>query len=418
MNTKSINKLEIGASFLLLSTYIGTFSVRQPIMSDGKLIGITSPSIIELVLGDLAYIIIPILILLRWKQFLFVVTRDIFPLLISLIVILSISWSVISNEIVNDVMGLVRTIIFAAYLATRYKRQDLMTLLAWSLGITAIFSVFVVLFVPGYGIYDQVYWSGIFGHKNHLGAPMALSSVIFFSLAFSRSKYKKLLWTFFVISSCLVFLSGSGGAIVNCVITISLIPLSKFIKKSEIRKQILLFNFGLISCSLLSFLLIVNAEGLLGLLGKDLTFTGRTRIWPVVIHYIRQKPLLGYGYASFWRSEYGDVFRDGFFWEEIPHSHNGFLEILLGLGILGFIIFVASFFIATFRAIHIAYLSKTVEELLPIQLLVFIFIANSSEATLLSSNNIFLIVYISILLSLAVEIRYLALAKKRLHLKY
>ncbi len=406
MNIKLINKIEVGACLLLVSTYVGIFSVHRPQRSDAVIdVIITRPSSIEYLLGDLAYLIIPCLVLLRWKQFLFVFTRDLFPILISLIAILSISWSAIPN--ISPVMGFVRSTIFAGYLATRFKRQDLMNLFACPLGIAAILSVFVVLFIPGYGIYGHGEWCGIFRHKNHLGRPMIFSSVIFFSLALRRYKYQRLLWTLFGISSCLVFLSRSGGAIINFVIVMSIIPFSKFIKKTQIEKQILIFNFGFTLCGFMLFLVITKAEYLLGLIGKDLTLTGRSTMWPLVIEYVKQKPFLGYGYASFWRSEYGADFRANYTWETIPHSHNGFFELLLGLGYVGLFLFIVGSLFAISRALYLTYLAKTVEDILPLQLLLAVLIAASSEANLLNSNSIPWIIYVAISLSLALENRYL-----------
>lgn len=414
MNTKTIKQIEIGASFLLLSTYVGAFSIHRPLGQ--SLVREITSSPLENLIGDLAYLIIPCLIILRWKQFLYVIQKDIFIVLICLLAIASISWSIIPNEVISPTIGLVRTTLFGIYLATRYTRKSLINLFASILGVVAVLSVMVALFIPGYGIYKGVYLCGIYAHKNYLGRFMVLSSLMFLSLAVSRAKYKKLNWSFFVLSSCLVFLSGSGGAIINFLLTMSIIPLSRFIKKSRIEKQILIFNSGLLCYTFILWYLIQNLEFLLGLLGKDLTLTGRTKIWSTVIEYIKQKPWFGYGYASFWKSEYGEIFRNNFSWKAIPHSHNSFLELLLALGFFGLVLFLFSYLFSISRALYFTYSATTLEDILPLQLLSALFITSNSESALLKANNSFWILYVSLSIALAIESKHVKSIKKKMKL--
>jgi O-antigen ligase len=79
-----------------------------------------------------------------------------------------------------------------------------------------------------------------------------------------------------------------------------------------------------------------NTESLLGVMGRDLTFSGRTDIWRAVLEAISRRPLLGYGYAAFWRGMQGESASVimAVRWA-VPHAHNAFLEVWLQLGLLG-----------------------------------------------------------------------------------
>lgn len=79
------------------------------------------------------------------------------------------------------------------------------------------------------------------------------------------------------------------------------------------------------------------------LTGKDLTFTGRTAIWQVVIDHIRQNPFWGSGYGAYWTGpvswspSYETVRRLYFYPAE---AHSGYLDIINDLGTLGGIVLV------------------------------------------------------------------------------
>jgi exopolysaccharide production protein ExoQ len=76
----------------------------------------------------------------------------------------------------------------------------------------------------------------------------------------------------------------------------------------------------------------------------DPTFTGRTFIWDFVGSQIDIRPLLGWGYMSFWLTGPDGpamVQGAGRGWvRNMPHSHNGYVDIVLQLGYVGFACFI------------------------------------------------------------------------------
>lgn len=67
------------------------------------------------------------------------------------------------------------------------------------------------------------------------------------------------------------------------------------------------------------------------ILGKSITFTGRTEIWDLAIYQIKQTPLFGRGFYQ----EYGWIFWHSKFY----YSHNLFLEIMLIGGVFSLAFF-------------------------------------------------------------------------------
>ena len=74
--------------------------------------------------------------------------------------------------------------------------------------------------------------------------------------------------------------------------------------------------------------------------GKDLTFTGRTKIWSATWSAILRDPILGHGSAGLFGTprsiETGQVMREiGF---QAGHPHNGLLDVAVQLGAVGVVI--------------------------------------------------------------------------------
>jgi exopolysaccharide production protein ExoQ len=75
--------------------------------------------------------------------------------------------------------------------------------------------------------------------------------------------------------------------------------------------------------------------------GKDATFSGRTKIWSAAWWAIQRQPWRGYGLGGVFNSKTpitnAILTRVGF---DVPHAHNGILELLLELGLIGLVLFI------------------------------------------------------------------------------
>jgi exopolysaccharide production protein ExoQ len=198
-------------------------------------------------------------------------------------------------------------------------------------------------------------WRGIELQKNHLGQTSLyclLSAIVFFS--FDKTNLMK------IYDSLLVFLSvylinkahSSTGLLVLIMIcfvgSIFLIEsvLSKFGFGRSVTVLLLLFIIGFSLIFLLFSSEIFSA--IPGYFGKDTTLSGRDEIWKFVWNDIEKRFLLGYGFATYWimGSPRLEVFADLFEGFQVNQAHNGFLEIMLQLGVLGTILFL--FLIVTY----------------------------------------------------------------------
>jgi O-antigen ligase len=97
-----------------------------------------------------------------------------------------------------------------------------------------------------------------------------------------------------------------------------------------------------------------HPEEVFDLLGRDPTLTGRTRLWPVLLNVIAERPWLGWGFSAFWQTGNDEMIR---IWDQVgwdpPHAHNGLLEVAIDFGLVGVVMMVlmlAQFIVNAARA--------------------------------------------------------------------
>jgi exopolysaccharide production protein ExoQ len=115
-------------------------------------------------------------------------------------------------------------------------------------------------------------------------------------------------------------------------------------------RLMLCFGTGWTVLALVTFA-VVSPESLMALSGRDTSLTGRGPLWHEVMHVIAQRPLLGHGYAGFWNGDSKEV---QFLWLqagwEAPDSHDGYLDVLVELGIVGLVAYLFMWGRVTARA--------------------------------------------------------------------
>jgi O-antigen ligase len=86
----------------------------------------------------------------------------------------------------------------------------------------------------------------------------------------------------------------------------------------------------------------MNDDLIFDILGKDRSLTGRTEIWRYAVAAIGERPILGWGFAGFWSTLNpvaeqirGAIKGDNWWTPGIPNAHNGMLEFLLEIGVVG-----------------------------------------------------------------------------------
>ena len=121
---------------------------------------------------------------------------------------------------------------------------------------------------------------------------------------------------------------------------------------------------------------------------------------------ISRKPWLGYGFDAFWQGMQGESASvvQAVGWVTLGGAHNGFLELLLDVGILGLAVFAVGYFLLWHRALQLV---TRVGGNVPIWLCTYLFfmlIYNFTENSLLAQNSIFWVLYMSIAVNLYLDL--------------
>jgi O-antigen ligase len=173
-------------------------------------------------------------------------------------------------------------------------------------------------------------WRGVFIHKNLLGATACISVFTFvFFRRLMDVPFGFQLTCIVAAIACLLFAQSAGSLFATCVLLVYYYLVRYIPVSGRVLVLIVLGLSLLASAALLPF-----KEDLVAVLGRDATFTGRTYIWPIVQNAIWQNPLLGFGYFA----ATADFMRPLLVGQlGAAHAHDGYLDVLLGTGIVGLV---------------------------------------------------------------------------------
>jgi O-antigen ligase len=176
-------------------------------------------------------------------------------------------------------------------------------------------------------------WRGVFGHKNLLGA--AASTSVFIFLFFRRLISASVSFQVMCIVAaiaCLIFAQSAGSWVVLCMLVVYYFLL----RTAPVSRNFLLLI--VLGVSVLAFTVFsFYSADLVGIVGRDATFTGRADIWRIVLDAIWQKPLLGFGYYA-GTHDFMRPLLQGQLFSAAVDPHNGYLDVMLGTGTVGLIL--------------------------------------------------------------------------------
>lgn len=382
--------------FVVSTLLVSTGTLTHLRGNDPGVIGRTTDPLLQGIWFGVYGLTLLLLLALR-KNAVKVFARDKFSWLLVGLAVFSVVWSTVPDLTLRRSVALVGTNLFGIYLATRYRLDEQLQLLAWTLGIGAVLSLVVTVAVPSYGIELSGAWRGIYAQKNIMARLMVLSAMVFLLLALKSHRYRWGAWAMFCLSAALMLLSASKGALVNLITLLVLLILYRALRL-HFTQAIPVLIVAILTLGGIADLISSNSEILLKSLGKDPTLTGRTDLWDAVSEMIWKRPILGYGYGGFWTS--GEDGPAAYVWNIVnwkpAHAHNGFLNLCLDLGLLGLAVFIFGYLLNTMRAVSCVRSTKTPEGFWPLIYMSFIFLYNQAESSLLGQNDFFWILYTAV----------------------
>lgn len=369
---------------------------------------------ISTIFNSVVYLGVIILAGFQWKRIAYFLTNDKTLILLVALACFSVFWSGFPIYTFARLRGLSVTTMFGAYLAARYTVRQQMRLLSWAIIVAGILSIVVCLLIPSFGITstnNQTVWKGIFFHKQLLARTMALGCSLFIVNIVTKDNKRWVKLSLLVIPVSLILLSNSKSGLILMLLSIGILSLYKIAKQQSLIRVIIALILLLLSASI-TYIIVDNLEFILvDLLGKDLQLNGRTPIWTLALEKIKERYWLGYGYSAFWYSDAG-TYVINHTWlgasGALPTSwnaHNGYIEMLLQLGIIGLGLTIIHMLYLIFKTTKLLISNLTIESLWMLEFLGFIIVNNTSGTmTFLSdNNNIFWVIHVAVSISCSIE---------------
>ena len=249
-------------------------------------------------------------------------------------------WSIDPDVTVRRAIAVLITTLTGVVIAARFSWPRFLEVLATAFAVVVALCFVFALAMPSYGKMAVEFpgaWRGVWDHKNTLGFNMSIGAMVFAAAAVANPA-RRWLWTGAALAALvLLLLSTSKTSVVSCLIGAACIGLVALARRGT-TGAIAATALGVVALVGLGFIVAFDADLLLGLLGKDATLTGRTKIWAGVLRQIHQRPITGYGYGAVWdnTSLWGPLAQiskdQGFV---IHEAHNSWLGVWLELGYIG-----------------------------------------------------------------------------------
>ncbi|MGO3742263.1 O-antigen ligase family protein [Kerstersia sp.] len=265
-----------------------------------------------------------------------------------------------------------------------------------SLGILIVLSAMMAILTPQYGQSLDIHggaWHGILWQKNTLGAAAAAMVLFWFDAAYTQARISPWLWLGTALGFVTLVMTKSSTSLLTLLLALGIYLMVYRARILQYRMTAVLVCAGCVGVLLgLHFYMTVTGElpswktltgPVTASVGKGNDLTGRTEIWALLFEAIKSHPWLGIGYGAFWIGENGPAqfIADFLYWMP-SHGHNGFLDMLNELGIVGFALLVLVCISHVYKLIHLSRYAAQ-EAALHLAVFVMLVISNFSESHLL-----------------------------------
>ena len=221
---------------------------------------------------------------------------------------------------------------------------------------------FGILFLPGLSMHLATDlqepllagdWRGVFGHKNVTAAMMAM--MLFLAVYVINSGYVLAGSAGFVMAAVFLINTGGKSSLALCVVVFLLSSLTAIVRSLWLRAVLLLWPLIVLNLLSVGTVMSERLAAIADAMPFDTSFTGRTEIWIFALQSLQPRLLMGYGFAAFWGVGQARSTPLGMEWAAtVAHSHNGYLDTALAMGLPGLLLLIVVLVIGPLRDFQLA----------------------------------------------------------------
>jgi exopolysaccharide production protein ExoQ len=284
------------------------------------------------------------------------------------------------------------SIVLPAMLAAR--TTDMMRGVFLCFALAAILNVFFVFDNSPALVATLKGYPGYFTGKNLLGEFAAIAFLLSLHEVFYPGFRRALGIVILITDTLLLFWANSKTATAVAFLVPFLAGFTLFAaKKMRISPAIIVLSIPF-CYFVLSAVSGFNMNRLSFMVYGDATFSGRSIIWDFALKEIERRPLLGWGYQSFWLvgPDAPSIVDAPGFVKEMPNAHNGYYDTMLEMGYVGYALLLA-FITATLHAIGRLAERDVTRAWLLLSLALYVMIHNGLESTWMRAFDLMWVVF-------------------------
>jgi O-antigen ligase len=321
-------------------------------------------------------------------------------------------WATNGQHSAVESVSLLTTFICGVYFAKRFTLTEKLAVIVVAMQPGLLLSRYAIANDWNMSQSGEGFWVGIYFNRNSL-APVAMVSVVsalaLLYVVFIKRDDKLRIYKLCVLANVVLFglvvavRTQSNTPFGGLVTFVAVLSFWEVARRSPLRKHLgdtrqtnKVYAGFIALAALCSWFAIQFQSKVLQAFGETVTFNGRSEIWKYSWNGFLERPLLGWGWLSAWRS--WAFMRMDLWWtvEGVSWSHNAYLDLLLGGGVLAVLLFAAAVLWGVYRLIPSHTGDAT--EAWPIAF-IFFYLAMCTQESFIIGNHFLWMLFVAILTS-------------------
>lgn len=310
-------------------------------------------------------------------------------------------WSLAPGLSIYHGLQFLMTLLAGVLLCLYADLEDIIQLYFFGLLLIALvsFAVCVAGLPEAFSINHD--WKGVLPHKNMLG--YAMTCFVITGLCLWAARWRPMLSVGAVaLGLTLLIFSRSGTALVSFFLCLASFGVALAVRQGN---RVIGVIGGLALAALAIGIFFLGSEELdvvssiLGALGKDKSLTERTTLWDFGLEQFWQEPLLGVGFKAYWENPLTSAATlRSVLKQELSYFHNNFLDIAVGLGVAGLLVFAVGLALVIFHSLRRYFAAPNFINLWPVLFVVNTLVTCTVEGPIFVNHSLaqlFLLVCVS-----------------------
>ncbi len=324
--------------------------------------------------------------------------------------VLSTVWATSGRDTIVEATTLALTAATGVYIASSFTRIQQIVLVGLAMQPGVLFSYLAVKRNWDFAISIEGHWNGIYFNRNSL-APvaaiglLAAASILVITVTRRRNNWWPaaaiVLADIAVLDGFVLYRTRSStsiGAIAVFVAVWGFWSAIRLFRRRKILPTIFIDRYCYVlfiaAVGFAAFFVLRWQVPLLRFFGKEDLFNGRTEIWNYGWSRFLDRPMIGWGWMSAWHSL---IFIQPDEWArffDMKYSHNSYLDVLLGGGIQGGVLFVSAIVIGGYLQLKRTMTEKAGQW--SYSIMVFILVLSTQEDFVIGNHFLWLLLVAAI----------------------